>query len=79
MFDDMIFFEICVFRMFCERVKITPSYADKLFCEYEIWDYIEEIYRIGEDNNVRWLNSDISVMEEVLEILAAKGVQYGIC
>ena len=55
------------------------SYADKLFCEYEIWDYIEEIYRIGEDNNVRCLNSDISVMEEVLEILAAKGVQYGIC
>ena len=73
MFDDMIFFEICVFRMFCEKEKVSPVEANKLFDKYGIWKYIEETY------DMLHLSSDECTYEDIVEILKVEGVHYETC
>lgn len=73
MLNEMIFFETRVFRLFCEREKVSPVEANKLFDKYGIWKYIEETY------DMLHLSSDECTYEDIVEILKVEGVHYETC
>ena len=52
MLNELIFFEARIFRMFCEKLQVSPVDANKLFEKYGIWKYIEDTY------DMLHLNSD---------------------
>ena len=68
MLDEMIFFEMRIFKMFCDRAKVSASEGNKLFDSYGIWRYIEDTYEMMH------LNGDDSALIEVFEVLKAKGI-----
>ena len=53
--------------MFCMEAKISPVEGDELFSKYGIWDYLKDAY------DVLHLNGDEYALNEVMEILKAKG------
>ena len=68
MLDEMLFFEIRIFKMFCDKAKVSASEGNKLFDSYGIWKYIEDTYEMMH------LNGDESALMEVFEVLKAKGI-----
>lgn len=70
MLNELIFFEARIFRMFCEKLQVSPVDANKLFEKYGIWKYIEDTY------DMLHLNSDEYALENILEILRVNGVNY---
>ena len=68
MLDEMIFFEMRIFKMFCDRAKVSASEGNKLFDSYGIWRYIEDTYEMMH------LNGDDSALMEVFVVLKAKGI-----
>lgn len=68
MLDEILFFQTRIFRIFCTEAKISPIEGDKLFSEYGIWKYLEDAY------DVLHLNGDEYALNDVMEILKAKGV-----
>ena len=69
MLNEVLFFQTRIFRMFCIEVKVSPAEADVLFNKYEIWKYLEEAY------DVLHLNGDENALNDVLDILKAKGAE----
>lgn len=69
MLNEVLFFQTRIFRMFCLEVKVSPTEADVLFNKYEIWKYLEEAY------DVLHLNGDENALNDVLDILKAKGAK----
>ena len=67
MLDEMLFFEIRIFKMFCDKAKVSASEGNKLFDSYGIWKYIEDTYEMMH------LNGDESALMEVFEVLKATG------
>ena len=43
MLNEVVFFETRIFRMFCEKLQVSPVDANKLFEKYGIWKYIEAV------------------------------------
>ena len=37
MLNELIFFEARIFRMFCEKLQVSPVDANKLFEKYGKW------------------------------------------
>lgn len=56
--------------MFCEKLKVSPVDANKLFEKYGIWKYIEDTY------DMLHLSSDEYALKNILEILRVNGVNY---
>lgn len=67
MINEVLFFQTRIFRMFCSEINISPSEGDALFNKYDIWRYLEDAY------DLLHLNSDEYALNEVLEVLKAKG------
>ena len=67
MLDEMLFFEMRIFKMFCDKAKVSASEGNKLFDSYGIWKYIEDTY------DIMHLNGDESALLDVFEVLKAKG------
>lgn len=67
MLDEMLFFEMRIFKMFCDKAKVSASEGNKLFDRYGIWKYIEDTY------DIMHLNGDESALLDVFEVLKAKG------
>ncbi len=65
--DEILFFQLRIFRLFCDRVKVSSVEGNKIFERYGIWKYIEDTY------DVMHLNGDENALSDVLEILKAKG------
>lgn len=70
MLNEVVFFETRIFRMFCEKLKVSPVDANKLFEKYGIWKYIEDTY------DMLHLSSDEYALKNILEILKVNGVNY---
>lgn len=70
MLNEVVFFETRIFRMFCEKLKVSPVDANKLFEKYGIWKYIEDTY------DMLHLSSDEYALKNILEILMVNGVNY---
>lgn len=69
MLNEHIFFEARIFRMFCEKLQVSPVDANKLFEKYGIWKYIEDMY------DMLKLNGDECAVNDIWEILKVKGIK----
>lgn len=69
MLNELIFFEARIFRMFCEKLRVSPVDANKLFEKYGIWKYIEDTY------DMLKLNGDECAVNDIWEILKVKGIK----
>lgn len=69
MLNELIFFETRIFRMFCEKLRVSPVDANKLFEKYGIWKYIEDTY------DMLKLNGDEYAVNDIWEILKVKGIK----
>lgn len=69
MLNELIFFEARIFRMFCEKLQVSPVDANKLFEKYGIWKYIEDTY------DMLKLNGDECAVNDIWEILKVKGIK----
>ena len=69
MLNEIIFFEARIFRMFCEKLQVSPVDANKLFEKYGIWKYIEDTY------DMLKLNGDECAVNDIWEILKVKGIK----
>lgn len=69
MLNELIFFEARIFRMFCEKLQVSPVDANKLFEKYGIWKYIENTY------DMLKLNGDECAVNDIWEILKVKGIK----
>ena len=69
MLNELIFFEARIFRMFCEKLQVSPVDANKLFEKYGIWKYIEDTYYMLK------LNGDECAVNDIWEILKVKGIK----
>lgn len=69
MLNELIFFEARIFRMFCEKLQVSPVDANKLFEKYGIWKYIEDTY------DMLKLNGDECAVNDIWEILKMKGIK----
>lgn len=69
MLNELVFFEARIFRMFCEKLQVSPVDANKLFEKYGIWKYIEDTY------DMLKLNGDECAVNDIWEILKVKGIK----
>lgn len=69
MLNELIFFEARIFRMFCEKLQVSPVDANKLFEKYGIWKYIEDTY------DMLKLNGDECAVNDIGKILKVKGIK----
>lgn len=69
MLNELIFFEVRIFRMFCEKLQVSPADTNKLFETYGVWKYIEATY-----DTLR-LNGDECAVNDIWEILKVKGIK----
>lgn len=69
MLNELIFFEARIFRMFCEKLQVSPVDANKLFEKYGIWKYIDDTY------DMLKLNGDECAVNDIWEILKVKGIK----
>ena len=69
MLNELIFFEARIFRMFCEKLQVSPVDANKLFEKYGIWKYIEDTY------DMLKLNGNECAVNDIWEILKVKGIK----
>ena len=69
MLNELIFFEARIFRMFCEKLHVSPVDANKLFEKYGIWKYIEDTY------DMLKLNGDECAVNDIWEMLKVKGIK----
>lgn len=69
MLNELIFFEARIFRMFCEKLQVSPVDANKLVEKYGIWKYIEDTY------DMLKLNGDECAVNDIWEILKVKGIK----
>lgn len=69
MLNELIFFKARIFRMFCEKLQVSPVDANKLFEKYGIWKYIENTY------DMLKLNGDECAVNDIWEMLKVKGIK----
>lgn len=62
MLNELIFFEARIFRMFCEKLQISPTATNKLFEMYGVWKYIEDTYDMLRLSSDECAVNDIGVM-----------------
>lgn len=68
MIDEVLYMQVRIFRMFCERTSIDPQVANRLFLQAGVWRYIAECF------DILHLGGDELVYEDVLRMLHRQGV-----
>lgn len=69
MLNELIFFEVRIFRMFCEKLQVSSADTNKLFETYGVWKYIEDTY------DMLSLSSDECAVNDIVEMLKINGVK----
>ena len=72
MLDELLLFEMRVFKMFCDMAKLSASEGNRIFDSYGIWKYIEDTYEM------RHLNGDESFLINIFKVLQLKGIRLGV-
>ena len=68
MIDEVLYMQVRIFRMFCERTSIDPRVANRLFLQAGAWRYIAECF------DILHLGGDELIYEDVLSMLRRQGV-----
>lgn len=69
MLNELIFFEVRIFRMFCEKLQVSSADTNKLFETYGVWKYIEDTY------DMLSLSSDECAVKDILVMLKVNGIK----
>lgn len=69
MLNELIFFKVRIFRMFCEKLQVSSADTNKLFETYGVWKYIEDTY------DMLSLSSDECAVNDIVEMLKINGVK----
>ena len=69
MLNELIFFEVRIFRMVCEKMQVSPADTNKLFETYGVWKYIEDMY------DMLKLSSDECAVNDIWEMLKVNGIK----
>lgn len=69
MLNELIFFEVRIFRTFCEKLQVSSADTNKLFETYGVWKYIEDTY------DMLSLSSDKCAVNDIVEMLKINGVK----
>ena len=72
MLDELLLFEMRIFKMFCDMAKLSASEGNRIFDSYGIWKYIEDTYEM------RHLNGDESFLINIFKVLQLKGIRLGV-
>jgi len=67
MLNELIFFEVRIFRTFCEKLQVSSADTNKLFETYGVWKYIEDTY------DMLSLSSDEYAVNDIVEMLKING------
>lgn len=68
MLDEILYMQVRIFRMFCERTGLDPKAANRLFTQAGVWKFIEHCF------DSLHLGGDELVYEDVLRLLRHQGV-----
>ena len=69
MLNELIFFEVRIFRIFCEKLQVSSADTNKLFETYGVWKYIEDTY------DMLRLSSDECAVKDILVMLKVNGIK----
>ena len=69
MLNELIFFEVRIFRMLCEKLQVSSADTNKLFETYGVWKYIEDTY------DMLRLNGDECAVNDIVEMLKINGIK----
>ena len=69
MLNELIFFEVRIFRMFYEKLQASSADTNKLFETYGVWKYIEDTY------DMLSLSSDECAVKDILVMLKVNGIK----
>ena len=69
MLNELIFFEVRIFRMFYEKLQVSSADTNKLFGTYGVWKYIEDTY------DMLSLSSDECAVKDILVMLKVNGIK----
>ena len=72
MLDELLLFEMRVFKMFCDIAKLSASEGNRIFDSYGIWKYIEDTYEMMH------LNGDESALMNIFKVLQLKDIGLGV-
>ena len=72
MLDELLLFEMRVFKMFCDMAKLSASEGNRIFDSYGIWKYIEDTYEMMH------LNGDESCLMNIFKVLQLKDIGLGV-
>ena len=67
--NEIIFMQVRVARLFCQRFSLKINEVNKMFVENKIYDYIRDCY------GAYHCGSDEIVYNDVLDILRINGVK----
>lgn len=68
MIDEVLYMQVRIFRMFCERTGTDPRVANRLFLQAGVWKYIADCF------GSLHLGGDELVYEDVQRLLRRQGV-----
>lgn len=68
MIDEVLYMQVRIFRMFCERTGMDPQVANRLFLQAGVWKYIADCF------DSLHLGGDELVYEDVQRLLRRQGV-----
>ena len=68
MIDEVLYMQVRIFRMFCERAGTDPRVANRLFLQAGVWKYIVDCF------DSLHLGGDELVYEDVQRLLRRQGV-----
>lgn len=68
MIDEVLYMQVRIFRMFCERTGMDPQAANRLFLQAGVWKYIADCF------DSLHLGGDELVYEDVQRLLRRQGV-----
>ena len=68
MIDEVLFAQVRLFRMFCERFGLEPSSGNSLWNEFDIWGFVEDCY------DLLHLSGDENALGDIQAKLAFHGV-----
>ncbi len=67
--NEILYMQMRLFHMFCDKYQMTARYANELFIKNKIWEYIDKCY------DLLHLSGDEVAMDDIIHILNKNGVK----
>lgn len=68
MIDEVLFMQMRLFRLFCERTGLSSREGNALWNDHDIWDFVESCY------DVFHIEGDEAILNDIFTKLTHEGV-----